>query len=106
MDKYGPLHYKKIGYATGSRKMVKDVSVQGIRFLADEFIPILTLLKVEMVLDDKIKQITAIARVRWVRKLAVQDGYEIGAEFEEINKTAVTYLNNYVKEVSSFNSKK
>lgn len=100
VDNFGPIQYRKIGHVVGGRKITKDISEGGIKFLADEFIPISALLKVEITLEKSLKPVTAIVKVAWVRKLPLQDGYEVGAAFEGMDKNVVTYINHYITKLA------
>jgi len=81
----------KISYKISNSPKIKssvtrNISQGGISFLADEFIPKGTILKLEFALEEFTYD--DFAKVIWVMEEAAGNQYEVGAEFMTIPKVA------------------
>ena len=63
---------------------VRDVSLGGVRFCTENFIPRDTSLIVEFHLPDNLRAIRAISKVSWLKSLPSGHRFEIGSEFVEM----------------------
>jgi hypothetical protein len=63
---------------------VRDVSIGGVRFRTENFIPRDTSLIVEFTLPESTRTIRAISRVSWLRSLPSGERFEVGSEFVEM----------------------
>lgn len=83
---YDEISYSVIPHPKSKNKLTLDLSEGGIRFIADEFIPLNSLLRLEIKLLHCSKVINAIAKVVRVKSLFGDERFEIGVEFIDIKK--------------------
>ena len=83
---------------------VKDVSMGGLRFRAEDFLPRDTSLILELSLPESLRPVRAISRVAWSRKLPTGDRYEIGGEFVEMVPTERRVLESFLNGGAAGNS--
>lgn len=74
----------------------RDLSIGGIRFLSGRFIPPHSILKLEIKLNLLPRIIYAIAKIAWIKEIFDDERYDIGAEFIEINKHDLRFLDYYL----------
>lgn len=93
-----PLQYKKLRQLSGGSVGVvaRDVGEGGVRFLANEFLPLASRLVVEVFLPARAKPIKAIAKVAWIKKIPSADQYEVGNQFLEVGKEDKNNLSDYM----------
>jgi c-di-GMP-binding flagellar brake protein YcgR len=65
--------------------LTKDVSPGGVRLLTDVLLPVNTLLKMEIVLSQRRRQVHAMGVVRWAHSMYEEEMFEIGIEFTQIS---------------------
>jgi hypothetical protein len=75
---------------------MKDVSLGGLRFQDEGFIPPDTSLIFEFSLPRGGKPVRAISRVAWSRKLPSGDRYEFGGQFVEMLTSEKKFLEEYL----------
>ncbi|MGB3860823.1 MAG: PilZ domain-containing protein, partial [Candidatus Aminicenantaceae bacterium] len=63
-----------------SFSLTEDISLKGIKVIADAFFPIDTLLKIELSLAEFHEPLVIQGKVKWIRSHE-EDLYEIGIEF-------------------------
>jgi c-di-GMP-binding flagellar brake protein YcgR len=80
------ISYSIIPHSKIRKKLTLDLSVGGSRFISDDFIPVGSLLKIEIKLKSSQRVINAIAKIMWVKSLFGDERYEIGVEFTHIKK--------------------
>ncbi len=78
------------------RRLTRDLSLGGIRFISDSFIPLSSVLKVEIKLKHTQRIISAIVKVVWVRSVFGDESYEIGAKFLQIKNKDLEFLDYYL----------
>ncbi len=83
---YDKITYNIIPRGKIKKKLTLDLSAGGIRFIGDDFIPLHSLLKLNVSLKNSPKVISAIAKTVWVKSIFGDERYEIGVEFVEITK--------------------
>ena len=76
--------------------LTENLSIGGIRFFIEEFIPIASILRVELKLKHADREINAIVKVKWVRQVFSDEQYDVGAEFIDISSEDIKFLNNYL----------
>ena len=76
--------------------MTQDLSLGGVRFISDNFIPMHAILKLEIKLMDTPKMINAIGRVVWIREIFDDENFEVGVEFMDIDKEYLKFLNGHL----------
>lgn len=65
--------------------LTKDVSPGGVRLLTNVLLPVNTLLKMEIVLSQRRRQVHAMGVVRWAHSMYEEELFEIGIEFTQIS---------------------
>src|SRR3989338_9445230 len=94
-----PLQYKKLRQLSEGTigAITQDVSEGGIRFLANEFLPLASRLVVEVFLPAQPRPVKAISKVAWIRKAPSGDQYIIGNQFLDVGRDDKGQLSEYVK---------
>jgi hypothetical protein len=82
----------------------KDISVSGARIQAHIFLPVNTLLKIEMTLKTLRQMITVIGKVKWIKVVFEDESYEAGVEFVNTAGEAINKLENYILWKQKFKS--
>lgn len=77
-------------------KMTKDLSLGGVRFIADHFIPVNSVIKMEIKLKHIPKAINAILKLVWIQSIFNDECYDVGAEFLDINKKDLEFMYHYL----------
>jgi len=74
----------------------KNVSVSGAGIQAHIFLPVNTLLMIEMTLKTLRQMITVIGKVKWNKVVFENESYEAGVEFFNTPNDAIKTLSEYV----------
>jgi len=74
----------------------KDISVSGARIQAHLFLPVNTLLMIEMTLKTVRQMITVIGKVKWIKIIYEDETYEAGVEFVNTPGDAIRKLQDYI----------
>lgn len=93
-----PIQFRRIGYLAQERNISKDISIKGVRFLSQRFVPIDSYIKVEIEIKANSDPVKFIAKVVWVKTVYEDELFEIGAEVWEISKEDTDFL----REIVSF----
>ncbi len=93
-----PIEYKKLREATEAKKasITKNISIGGVRFITDEFLPYTARLVLEINMPLPERNISAVAKISWIKKLPAGDSYEVGNQFLEISKDDKNRLSKYL----------
>ncbi|MBN1471809.1 MAG: PilZ domain-containing protein [Syntrophaceae bacterium] len=78
------------------RNKSKDISACGARIQANLYIPVDTLLMLEMTLSTVRQMITVIGKVKWIKIIYEDQSYEAGVEFVNTPSDAIRKLQDYV----------
>lgn len=97
-------------YSQATGVLAKDISAGGMKFVSSNFLPVFTLLRIELLLESDIHSISLTARVAWTEKLPYNENYLIGVEFLNIKNEDRVKINSFVnakivKHVSSNSDK-
>lgn len=94
-----PLQYKKLKQLSEGTigAITQNVSEGGVRFIANEFLPLASRLVVEVFLPAQPRPIKAISKVAWIRKAPANDQYIIGNQFLDVGRDDKGQLLKYVK---------
>jgi len=65
--------------------LTKDISPGGVRVMTDILLPVDALLKIEIVLSQRRRLVSAMGLVRWTRSVYGEEMFEIGIEFTQIS---------------------
>ena len=82
----------------------KDISVSGAGIHAHIFLPVNTLLMIEMTLKTLRQMITVIGKVKWIKVVFEDESYEAGVEFVNTPSEAIHKLENYISWKQKFKS--
>ena len=74
----------------------KDISVYGARIHAHLFLPVDTLLMIEMTVKTVRQIITVIGKVKWIKIIYEDESYEAGVEFVNTPTDAIKKLEDYI----------
>jgi c-di-GMP-binding flagellar brake protein YcgR len=77
--------------------MTKDISLGGIRIQSNIFIPINSMLKMELSLRAPTRLITAYGKVRWIKSFSKDELFEIGIEFVDTSQEIIRILKNHIE---------
>ncbi len=93
-----PLQYKKLKELSEGTigAITRDVSEAGVRFIANEFLPLASRLVVQIFLPSQPRGLKAIAKVAWIRKIPSGDQYEVGNQFLDVGKDDKNQLAEYI----------
>ncbi len=78
----------------------KDISEGGIKFIAQEFIPQGSHLRIKINFHKTLFSFEALVKWVWARELPHREEYEIGVEFVDIPQDAVKYLQRYIESLN------
>jgi PilZ domain len=84
----------------------KDISVSGARIQAHIFLPVDSLLRIEMTLKTLRQMITVIGKVKWIKVVFEDESYEAGVEFFNTPSDAIKKLKEYISWKQKFKSLK
>jgi c-di-GMP-binding flagellar brake protein YcgR len=74
----------------------KDISVSGARIQAHLYLPVDTLLMIEMTISTVRQMIKVIGKVKWIKIIYEDESYEAGVEFVNTPSDAIKKLQDYI----------
>ena len=74
----------------------KDISASGVRIQAHLFLPVDTLLKIDITLKNMHQMITVMGKVKWIKIIYHGESYEEGVEFVNTPDEAIKKLKDYI----------
>ncbi len=74
----------------------KDISASGARIHANIFLPVDTILKMDIKLKNLQQMITAMGKVKWIKIVCDDESYDAGVEFVHTPAEAIRKLADYV----------
>ncbi len=77
--------------------ITKDISQGGIRFLAHDFIPKGSRLKIRISFPRTLFSFEAMVECMWIRQLPYGDEFEVGVEFINLPSEVLDYLISYIR---------
>ena len=79
-----------------THSLTRNISRNGAMIFTDIFLPVGSLLTLDLTLGKPYEMITMIGEVRWIRSLSGEEEFEVGLEFIDIPPggavTLITYL--------------
>jgi len=98
-----PFEYKKLRGAPGAKKggITKDLSMGGVRFITDEFLPYTARLVLDITLPLPQRSISAVSKISWIKKLPAGEKYEVGNQFLEMSKEDKDRLSVYLDNLNA-----
>jgi hypothetical protein len=82
----------------------KDISVSGARIQAHIFLPVDSLLRIEMTLKTLRQMITVLGKVKWIKVVFEDESYEAGVELFNTPSEAINKLTEYISWKQKFKS--
>ena len=82
----------------------KDISVSGARIQAHIFLPVDSLLRIEMTLKTLRQMITVLGKVKWIKVVFEDESYEAGLELFNTPSEAIKKLTEYISWKQKFKS--
>lgn len=74
----------------------KDLSGSGVKIYGDTFLPVDTMVKMELKLENLHQKITALGRVKWINVIVENVSYEAGVEFVNTPDESVKKIEDYI----------
>lgn len=99
---YHLIKYKKFSDTQDSPftlTTLKDVGAGGVCFMAEEQLPMSTLIDLRLNFPGISAWVSALAKVVWVKTKKNSKTYEIGAQFVEIDETIQKLIDEKIKSV-------
>lgn len=90
------IQFRKIGDTIFHRRLSRDISIAGIRFLSAQFVPNHSNIKINLQLKEEERPIEFVCRVAWIRSLYNDEYFEIGAEIRDISREGHEKLKNFI----------
>ena len=84
----------------------KNISISGAKIQAHLFLPVETLLMIEMTLSTVRQMITVIGKVKWIKIIYEDEAYEAGVEFVNTSNDAIKKLQDYISWKMKYNKLK
>ena len=78
--------------------LTRDISQGGIRFYVEEYVSEGSFIEMRLTIKEIPFSFKAVAKIKWVKKEAHENRYEIGVEFVNISQEAVEHLIQYIKQ--------
>jgi hypothetical protein len=82
----------------------QDISVSGTRIQAHLFLPVDTLLKIDITLKNVHQMITVMGKVKWIKIIYDGESYDEGVEFVNTADEAIKKLKDYISWKQKFNN--
>ena len=82
----------------------KDISASGARIQAHLFLPVDTLLKIDITLKNVHQMITVMGKVKWIKIIYDGESYDEGVEFVNTADEAIKKLKDYISWKQKFNN--
>ena len=74
----------------------KDISSSGVRIQSNVFLPVNTLIKIQLNLKAPPRMVTALGKVKWIRSLYGDESYEAGLEFVDTSSETIQLLAEHI----------
>ena len=79
--------YRKVAYS-----LTKNISLNGIMIESDMFIPVGSMLTLDLRLEKNPEVITVVGQVRWIKTLFEDECFAVGLEFVDLSTTGLNAL--------------
>ncbi len=90
-----PLRYQLIGAQGFSNTVLENISLGGIGFINDNFIPPMTKLSLEVELLSRVLYLRG--KLAWAASLSHSNKYHLGVEFSDVNPEDKKYLYDFLE---------
>lgn len=92
-----PLQFRRTGFTLSEKNLSEDLSIQGVKFLSQKFVPVKSFIKVEMKTNDAKRSMVFIAKVVWIKSIYDDQLFEVGAKIWEISNESSAFLEKALK---------
>jgi c-di-GMP-binding flagellar brake protein YcgR len=82
----------------------EDISVSGAKIRGNIPLPVDTLLKIDLTLNNLRQKITALGKVKWTKRILDDKWYEVGLEFFDTPSEVIKKLDDHIFEKQKFTS--
>jgi hypothetical protein len=82
----------------------EDISVSGAKIRGNIPLPVDTLLKIDLTLNNLRQKITALGKVKWTKRILDDKWYEAGVEFFDTPSEVIKKLDDHIFEKQKFTS--
>lgn len=82
----------------------RDISVSGSRIKANIFLPVNTLLKIEMKLETFHQMVSVLGKVKWTKVVFGNESFEAGVEFMNTPGDVTKKLGDYISMKQKFST--
>jgi hypothetical protein len=73
-----------------------DISASGAKIQGNIFLPVDTLVNIDLTLENLHQKITALGKVKWIKIITEGDSYEAGVEFVDTPREAMKKIEDYI----------
>ncbi|MFH1776387.1 MAG: PilZ domain-containing protein [Candidatus Omnitrophota bacterium] len=87
-------HARRVCYT-----LTNDISAGGVKIMSDYFLPISTILTLQLSLDQAQEIVQATGEVVWIEKLPYSERYKIGVKFKEIGERSSYSIHGFVANI-------
>lgn len=94
-----PMQFQKRGTGQVISTISENISVNGVSFLSDSFIPPETAVMLEIGVFSRV--VRPIARIVWSQPTPSSNRYRVGAQFMELDPKEKEFLSDYITMRSS-----
>jgi hypothetical protein len=84
----------------------KDISMSGAKIQGNILLPIDTIIKIDITLNDLQQKITTIGKVKWNKVIIENESYEAGVEFVDTSDDAIQKLHEQMQKEDAIIAKK
>jgi len=91
------ITYRRVPDVKACGFITRDISEGGVRFFAKEFLPVGSILRIQVKLKKIYFAFEALAQVKWIKKDTTEERFDVGADFIDISNEAKKRLAEYVK---------
>ncbi len=82
--------------------LTKDISSTGIKIQTNTFLPINSIIKIELSLKEPPKLVSAMGMVRRVKTLFADELFEIGIEFVDTSQEIISIIKEHIERQSKY----
>jgi predicted nucleotide-binding protein (sugar kinase/HSP70/actin superfamily) len=79
--------------------LTEDISIKGIKIQSEKFLPINSILKIQLSLREPTRLINVLGKVRWIKKLKACEVFEMGIEIVETSREDMGVLKRHIEEL-------
>lgn len=81
-----------------ARCLTEDISIKGIKIQSEKFLPVNSILKIQLSLRDPTRLINVWGKIRWVRQLKACEVFEMGIEIVGTSKEGLGILKRHIED--------